>query len=277
MSFAHIDREALGVDPGLELAATYNRVVRANLTRIWENAFDWQHLPVLHATDVDQVELVESGVAGWRVKLVGQPGQQGRPLELELRIDKTKARYRVRTLAGDGVGTEVWTLLEPLAPDSTQIEVRCYLPEKRSEKRDTLSESYRGACQRLWDKDEAMMQQRERLAGARRDRRRGGTLPIALGKLDRLLSRLPLLVDVEAETFRVVAVEGKLYAHATVCPHWQEPLSDVAVEDGCVRCPWHGFLFDVRSGESADGRALRLAPAPRVVVDPQTGDVSLAA
>ena len=274
MSFAHIDREALGVDPGLELAATYNRVVGANLTRIWENVFDWLHLPVPHLTDIDHVELVESGVAGWRVKLIGQ---SGRPLEMELRIDKAKARYRVRTLAGDGAGTEIWTLLEPLAPDSTQIEVRCYLPEKRSERRDRLGEKCRSACQRLWDKDEAVMQQRERLADARRDRRCGGTLPIALGKLDGLLQRLPLLVDVEAETFRVVAVGGKLYAHATVCPHWQEPLSDVAVEDGCIRCPWHGFLFDVRSGESADGRALRLAPAPRVVVDSQTGDVTLAA
>jgi nitrite reductase/ring-hydroxylating ferredoxin subunit len=274
MSFAHIDREALGVDPGLELAATYNREVGANLMRIWENVFDWQRLPMLHPTDVGQVELVESGVAGWRVKLIGQPGL---PLELELRIDKAKARYRVQTLAGDGAGTEIWTLLEPLASDSTQIEVRCYLPEKRPQRRDMLGEKYRGACQRLWDEGEATMQQRERRADARRNRRRGGTLPIALGKFDGLLPRLPLLVDVEAETFRVVAVEGKLYAHATVCPHWQEPLSDVVVEDGCIRCPWHGFLFDVRSGESADGRALRLAPAPRVVVDSQTGDVTLVA
>jgi nitrite reductase/ring-hydroxylating ferredoxin subunit len=101
-------------------------------------------------------------------------------------------------------------------------------------------------------------------------------LPIALGKLDALLPRLPLLVDVEAETFQVVAVEGKLYAHATVCPHWLGPLTGVAVEDGCVRCPWHGFLFDVRSGESADGRDLRLDPAPRVLSDPLNGDVILA-
>jgi nitrite reductase/ring-hydroxylating ferredoxin subunit len=101
-------------------------------------------------------------------------------------------------------------------------------------------------------------------------------LPIALGKLDALLSRLPLLVDVEAETFRIVEIEGGLHAHATVCPHWLEPLGGVAVEDGCIRCPWHGFVFDVRSGESADGRALRLAPAPRVVVDSLTGDVTLA-
>jgi hypothetical protein len=31
---------------------------------------------------------------------------------LELQIDRAKTRYRVRTLAGDGVDTEIWTLLE---------------------------------------------------------------------------------------------------------------------------------------------------------------------
>jgi len=276
MSFAHIDRDALGVDPELELAATYNRVVGASIARIWENVFDWQHLPVLHDTYFNHVELQEIGVAGWRVKLTKQPGQPDRLLDLELRIDKINARYRVQTLAGTGTGTEIWTLLKPLAPDSTEIEVRYYLPERQSGKKDVLGEKYRGSCQRLWDEDEAMMQQRERLALAKRNPRRGASLPIALGKLDALLPRLPLLVDVEAETFQVVAVEGKLYAHATVCPHWLGPLAGVAVKDGCVRCPWHGFLFDVRSGESADGRDLRLDPAPRVLIDSLTGDVILA-
>ena len=246
MSFADVDRAMLGVDPALELVVTYNRVIEASIARIWDKVFDWQNLPVPHDTCFNHVELVESGVAGWRVRLTGQP----EPLDLELRIDKVNARYRVQTLAGDGIGAEIWTLLKPLAPDSTEIEVRCYLPGKCAQ----LGEHYRRSCQRLWDEHEAVMQQHERLANAKRNPQRGTTLPIALGKLDALLPRLPLLVDVEAETFRVVAVEGKLYAHATVCPHWQEPLSDVAVEDGCIRCPWHGFLFDVRSGESADGR-----------------------
>jgi nitrite reductase/ring-hydroxylating ferredoxin subunit len=275
LSFEQIDRATLGVDPELELAVTYNRVVAASLTRIWENVFDWQHLPVLHDTYCNHVELMEIGVAGWRVKLTKQPGDPDRLLDLELRIDKANTRYRVRTLAGDGTGTEIWTLLKPLSPDSTQIEVRYYLPEKRPEKRDMLGAKYRGSCQRLWDEDEAIMQQRERLANARRDRRPGPALPIALGKLDALLPRLPLVVDVETGSFRIVEVEGRLHAHSTVCPHWLGPL-DVAVEDGCIRCPWHGFLFDVRSGESADGRDLRLAPAPPVLVDPMTGDVTLA-
>jgi hypothetical protein len=40
---------------------------------------------------------------------------------VELRIDLAKARYCVRTLAGEGAGTEIWTLLETLGPHRTTI------------------------------------------------------------------------------------------------------------------------------------------------------------
>ena len=49
--------------------------------------------------------------------------------------------------------------------------------------------------------------------------------------------------------------------------HWLGPLDDAPLEDGCVRCPWHGYLFDIRTGRSSDGHRLRLAPSPRVTPD----------
>jgi nitrite reductase/ring-hydroxylating ferredoxin subunit len=55
----------------------------------------------------------------------------------------------------------------------------------------------------------------------------------------------------------------------------QPQATAIEVEDGCVRCPWHGYRFDLRTGLSADGRGLRLAPAPEVRVDPGTGAVRL--
>jgi nitrite reductase/ring-hydroxylating ferredoxin subunit len=76
--------------------------------------------------------------------------------------------------------------------------------------------------------------------------------------------------------FRIIALDDELIAHSTVCPHWLGPL-DAATPDelGCIRCPWHGYGFDVRSGHSTDGRNLQLAPAPRVAIDPISGTVSL--
>jgi nitrite reductase/ring-hydroxylating ferredoxin subunit len=68
---------------------------------------------------------------------------------------------------------------------------------------------------------------------------------------------------------------GALVAHSTICPHWLGPLEEAAPENGVLRCPWHGYLFDLRTGASVDGRGCRLAPEPRVFVDPVTGEVSL--
>ena len=107
MTFRHIDRSALAVDPALDLAATYNRIIKASVARIWENVFDWEHLPVLHDTYFNRVELLERGANGWRVELSKQPGRADRLMSLELRTDNAKTRYRVQTLAGDGAGSEI--------------------------------------------------------------------------------------------------------------------------------------------------------------------------
>ena len=45
------------------------------------------------------------------------------------------------------------------------------------------------------------------------------------------------------------------------------------LEDGCVQCPWHGYRFDVRTGRQVGEGRLRLAPAPRVEIDPDDGTV----
>src|SRR5205823_4520715 len=77
-NFAEIDRKALGVDPGLQLAATYVREVEASIARVWENVFDWEHLPALHAEYFCDVRLLEEHARGWRVAVTRQPGGPGR-------------------------------------------------------------------------------------------------------------------------------------------------------------------------------------------------------
>ena len=52
---------------------------------------------------------------------------------------------------------------------------------------------------------------------------------------------------------RIVAlfnVAGTIYALDGVCPHQGGPLGKGRL-DGClVTCPWHGWQFDVRNGQS---------------------------
>ncbi len=52
---------------------------------------------------------------------------------------------------------------------------------------------------------------------------------------------------------RVIAlynVEGTVYALDGVCPHQGGPLGDGALEACIVTCPWHGWQFDVRTGQN---------------------------
>jgi hypothetical protein len=150
------------IPPELTLAATYAREIRAGIERVWENELDWEHLPALHDIYFNHVVLIEIGSWGWRVELT-KAGTADRRMLLELQIDRVKARYCVRTLAGEGTGTEISTLLEPLGPQRTAIEVRFYLPEHRPERLAALGEKYRASYRHLWDQDEAMMMRREAL------------------------------------------------------------------------------------------------------------------
>ena len=46
--------------------------------------------------------------------------------------------------------------------------------------------------------------------------------------------------------------DGTIAAFENVCPHMKGPLGEGKIRNGVVACPWHGFRFDVRTG-NADG------------------------
>lgn len=168
-----VDRTQLGGSAALALAAVYTREIRVSIDRIWENLLDWEHLPAPHEIYFIGIALLEIGDWGWRVELTKAPGTGSGRIVSELRIDRANARYCIRTLAGDGAGTEIWTMLEALEPRRTAVEVQFYLPEHRPEELAKLGEKHRRSHARLWDQDEAMMMRREALSTpGKPDRRR---------------------------------------------------------------------------------------------------------
>jgi nitrite reductase/ring-hydroxylating ferredoxin subunit len=44
-------------------------------------------------------------------------------------------------------------------------------------------------------------------------------------------------------------INGEFYATDNFCPHRGAPLSDGMVSGHIVECSWHGWQFDVRTGE----------------------------
>jgi nitrite reductase/ring-hydroxylating ferredoxin subunit len=259
-------------DPdALASVGVYRREVRASLDRIWENVLDWEHLPWLHRESFSRIDVLETGSEGWRAQVgLAQAGQE---ILLEVSLERPALRYVARTLEGPGRGTEIWTQLRPRSPDRTFIEVDFLLPGLRPEQRGPLGRAHQKLYALLWDQDESMMERREARLAPRPEAARPRA--IALGPLAALRARLPLRVELGGRGYRVLEVDGELLAHATECPHRLGPLEDAELEDGCLRCPWHGYRFDLRSGRSADGRRLRLPPAPRLLIDPASSEVEL--
>ncbi len=196
--------------------------------------------------------------------MVNQPGDS-RPQVIEVRADRAAGAYVSATVEGPGAGSEVRTRLTPLAADRTGIDVALHVPESDPARLAVIGGRYRAIYERLWDEDEAMMVERERALAARRANRATTPETVLLGSPDAVRGALPRLVEVGGERFRIVEVNGELVVHAATCPHWLGPLDNAKVVDGCVRCPWHDYAFDVRTGESRDGRGLRLATPPRLV------------
>jgi nitrite reductase/ring-hydroxylating ferredoxin subunit len=247
-------------------AAVYRRTVRAGVPRIWENVLDWEHLPWLHRTTFSDIKLLEEGREGWRARVGLQPTEKGAEIVVDVRLDRPGSRYVTRTVEGPGAGTEIWTTLEPIDEQTTRIEVEFRVPGLDPETARSVGEGYAALYARLWDEDEEMMLRRQSFLKQRRPRRRGAREPVDLGRLDDVKGRLPLVIDVGGRSFRVVEIDGDLISHSTVCPHLLGPLDNAPVEDGAVRCPWHGYRFDLRTGRSCDGRGLGMQPAPRVEI-----------
>jgi nitrite reductase/ring-hydroxylating ferredoxin subunit len=259
---------------GLRCAGRYRRTIAAGIERVWENVLDWEHLPWLHESAFAAVELLEESSSGWRARVVSRGSKRERSQVLEVRIERERRRYVSATLDGPGAGTEIWTHLDPSGADATGIDVAFWLPERDPARAALLGTSLVRVYERLWDEDEAMMQRRTRELAARAPVQ-SGPRERALGPLAALRARLPLQVELAGRAFRVVEVNGVLVAHATRCPHRLGPLEDAPVDGDCgVRCPWHGYRFDVRSGASLDGKRLRL-PIARLDVAPDGAEVVL--
>lgn len=73
--------------------------------------------------------------------------------------------------------------------------------------------------------------------------------------VDDLVEDGAVVEDVDGASVAVFSIDGEVYALENVCPHQGGPLGEGKVEDGCVYCPWHGWQFDVESGEHVHGKA----------------------
>jgi nitrite reductase (NADH) small subunit len=90
---------------------------------------------------------------------------------------------------------------------------------------------------------------------------------VVVGRADELPPGTARSFQVGERRIAVYNCDGALYATQGECIHLKGPLAE-GVLDGCVlTCPWHGWQYDVRTGENEFDRAIALQTFEVVVED----------
>ena len=66
------------------------------------------------------------------------------------------------------------------------------------------------------------------------------------------------MVEVGGKTVALFKVEGKVCAIYAVCPHQGGPLEEGGLTGKMVTCPWHGWEFDVTTGNCSFNERIKV-------------------
>src|SRR3954447_750809 len=81
---------------------------------------------------------------------------------------------------------------------------------------------------------------------------------VAVARVDDVPEGSVRHVRIGDEEIALANCDGAIYATQGQCIHLQGPLGEGWL-DGCVlTCPWHGWQYDVRTGENEFDRAIQL-------------------
>jgi nitrite reductase/ring-hydroxylating ferredoxin subunit len=69
------------------------------------------------------------------------------------------------------------------------------------------------------------------------------------------------------EEIALAHVDGEFFATQQHCLHLKGPLGEGRIDDHVLTCPWHGWQYDVRTGENEFDRAIQLRTYPVRVHD----------
>jgi nitrite reductase/ring-hydroxylating ferredoxin subunit/uncharacterized membrane protein len=70
----------------------------------------------------------------------------------------------------------------------------------------------------------------------------------------------PRRVEVRGQRIVLVRQHDRIHALAEVCSHLGGPLAEGAVEEGAIRCPWHGSCFALEDGRVLEGPSAHPQP-----------------
>jgi len=72
---------------------------------------------------------------------------------------------------------------------------------------------------------------------------------VKAAKTDEIAPGQSKMLEVNGKKIAIFNVAGSFYAIDDTCSHRGGSLSQGMIEEEKVTCPWHGAVFDIRSGE----------------------------
>lgn len=91
-----------------------------------------------------------------------------------------------------------------------------------------------------------------------------------------LAEKKPIKVDASGKHVFLVMIDGKVYAMDGVCSHRGGPLEKGSLDGYNIKCPWHGAIYDVRTGAVSPSTPWGKGQAEyKVKVDAKSGELTL--
>ena len=129
--------------------------------------------------------------------------------------------------------------------------------------RDKVGLAYAKSYERLYDEDVQMMSGRQ----TELDRKVQKLTDSQNVKIP-LPKELPLVIKLRDREYLINKEADDWYVYPSRCPHLLGPLGESEIRDGVVTCPWHGFKFDLNTGDRLVGgkndRSCSLGTMPKI-------------
>ncbi len=82
---------------------------------------------------------------------------------------------------------------------------------------------------------------------------------VSVGKVTDIEPGTCVPVEVGDRWIALFNVDGAIYAMDNTCPHAGGPLGEGLLINDVVKCPWHGWKFNVRTGQRPDNPEFTVA------------------